>query len=106
MMGRYNHPLDCGRDSCQCLSYGSLPHAVLHEVHRVLATDPSSSRRSALTWREWGPETALNTSKQPGPSKPIIEAVSQVADRLDISWVTDVTSEQDKYIMVYKHQVH
>ena len=37
----------------------------------------------------------------PGPSEPIIEVVRPIPRGLDISWRTDVTSKQDKYIVVY-----
>ena len=36
-----------------------------------------------------------------GPSEPIIEVVRPIPRGLDISWRTDVTSKQDKYIVVY-----
>ena len=37
----------------------------------------------------------------PEPSEPIIEVVRPIPRGLDISWRTDVTSKQDKYIVVY-----
>ena len=36
-----------------------------------------------------------------GPSEPIVEVVKPIRRGLNISWRTDVTSRQDKYIVVY-----
>ena len=36
-----------------------------------------------------------------GPSEPIVEVVKPIPGGLDIYWRTDVTSKQDKYIVVY-----
>ena len=37
-----------------------------------------------------------------GPASPIIEDVAPIAGGLNISWKSDVTSKQDKYVVVYK----
>ena len=36
-----------------------------------------------------------------GPSEPIVEGVKPIKKGLNISWRTDVTSKQEKYIVVY-----
>ena len=37
----------------------------------------------------------------PGPSSPIIEVLKPVPGGLNISWRTDVTSKQEKYVIIY-----
>ena len=41
------------------------------------------------------------TNHVAGPSEPIVEVVKPIRRGLNISWRTDVTSRQDKYIVVY-----
>ena len=36
-----------------------------------------------------------------GPASPIIEDLQSFSDGLDISWKSDVTSRQEKYVVVY-----
>ena len=36
-----------------------------------------------------------------GPSEPIVKDVKSIKRGLDISWSTDVTSKQEKYLVVY-----
>jgi hypothetical protein len=36
-----------------------------------------------------------------GPASPIIEDIEPLSDGLDISWKSDVTSRQEKYVVVY-----
>lgn len=37
----------------------------------------------------------------PGPASPIIEDVAPITGGLNISWKSDVTSKQEKYVVVY-----
>ena len=37
----------------------------------------------------------------PGPSEPIVKDVKSIKRGLDISWSTDVTSKQERYVVSY-----
>ncbi len=43
----------------------------------------------------------IPTPPTSGPASPIIEDVHPIAGGLDISWKSDVTSKQEKYVVIY-----
>ena len=62
--------------------------------------------KAAIWFADLG-ELVLNYSMQsfslvfPGPSSPFIEKVDPILGGLNISWRTDVTSKQEKYMVIY-----
>ena len=56
--------------------------------------------RCIISWT-FCPACSLTVKHPAGPSSPIIENVNSVAGGLNISWRTDVTSRQERYVVLY-----